>query len=299
MSKFRKFGVRGFTLIELVMVIAITSILAVVLAVIIRPAFQAYLDVRNRAATVADTQAAMQMISQDVRLAVPNSVRSPSALCVEVIPTSTGGAFRMAADTANDTPAGCTASATCSAPLDTSIATTVFDVLSTLTSSPSVGDSVVVGNQDPSQVYSGSNRALITAVSTPRATDGVARLTVSATQFPVGYADGRFDVVSQSTQAVTYVCDGADGTLDSDGNGKGTLYRRSAYGFNASLASCPTGVTLAGASVVAKSVKTCSFVYSPNQGSTQQNGLLSLQIQTTRSNETVTLISSVNVANVP
>lgn len=290
---------KGFTLIELVMVILITAILAAVFAVVLRPALAAYLDVRNRAATVADTQAAMQMIAQDIRAAVPNSTRTAGALCVEAIPTSTGGAYRLAGDSVNDTPSGCAASSTCSAPLDTSSTTGVFDVLSTLTTTPAVGDSVVIGNQDPSQVYSGTNRALITAVATPRPSDGTLRLSVAPTQFPLGYADGRFDVVSKGVQAVSYVCDGADGTLDASGNGKGVLYRLSAYGFNTSLSTCPSGTALAGAAVVANNVRSCAFVYSPNQGNTQQNGLLSLQIQMTRNNETVTLSSSVNVGNVP
>ena len=292
-------GVRGFTLIELVVVILITAILATLSAVVLRPALAAYLDVRNRAATVDEAQAAMQMIAQDVRAAVPNSLRSPGALCVEAIPTSTGGAYRLAGDSANDLPADCTASATCSAPLDTAGATTVFDVLSALSKTPAVGDSVVIGNQDPSQVYLGSNRAVITAVATPRPTDGTLRLSVAPTQFPIGYAEGRFNVVAQGVQAVTYACDGADGTLDAQGNGKGVLYRRSAYGFSPSISSCPSGAALAGAGVVARNVRSCTFVYSPNQGNTQQNGLLSLQLEMTRNNETVTLSGSVNVANVP
>ena len=45
---------------------------------------------------------------------------------------------------------------------------------------------------------------------------------------------GRFVIVPAATKAVFYVCSGADGTLDSSGNGKGTLVRLKNYGFNAS-----------------------------------------------------------------
>lgn len=290
---------RGFTLIEMVVVMTLIAICSAVLAVFIRPALQAYLDVQARAALVDSAQTALRVISQDVRVAVPNSIRTPSPLCVEAIPTSSGGSYRLAGDPVNDTPTNCSASSTCSAPLNTATSTSVFDVLSTLQTPPQVGDWVVIANQSPLQVYAGTNRAAVTGVSTPRSTDGTVRVAIAATQFPLGYADGRFVVVPGNTAAVTLVCDGADGTVDAQGNGKGTLYRRSNYGFSATFAACPTGASLAGAAVIARQVKSCAFTYSPNQGSTAQNGFLSLQIDLAKNNETVSLVNGVHVANAP
>ncbi len=288
----------GVTLIELIMVIAIMGISGAVISVFILPAIQSYISVRDRASLASDAQSALRIISQDVHSSVPNSLRTPNSSCIETVPTTSGGGYRIDRDIVNDTPAGCNATGTCSAVVDTSSATSVLDVLSTLSSTPAVGDYVVINNQVPEQIHSGSNRAAITAVSTPRSTDGVLRLSIGSTQFPLGYSDGRF-VVVPSSGPVTYVCNGADGTLDANGDGKGTLYRRSGYGFNTSFASCPTGASLSGAAVVAKKVKSCTFTYSPNQGSTEQNGFLSMAIELSRNNETVSLISGSHVDNAP
>jgi MSHA biogenesis protein MshO len=291
---------KGFTLIELIMTLAIVGICASALVAFIRPSVNAYLDVRNRSSLTADAQAATRTIAQDVRSAVPNSIRTPGPLCVETVPTTSGGSYRTEPDSVNDTPAGCSAGSTCSASVDTSSSatTSVFDVLSTLQSTPAVGDQVVINNQVASQVHSGSNRAAITSVSTPRSTDGTLRLGIAPTQFPLGYTDGRFVVVPASGP-VTYVCDGADGTVDANGDGKGILYRRTNYGFSPTLSSCPASASLSGAAVVARRVKSCTFSYSPNQGATEQNGYLSIAIELTRNNETVGLVSGAHIDNAP
>ena len=184
-----------------------------------------------------------------------------------------------------------------SAPVAPSTATTSFDVLNTLASTPAIGDWVVVDNQNPGDVYAGSNRSAITAVSTPAATLGKHRLGINAMQFPLGYDGGRFDVVSDATQAVFYVCAGASSTLDAGGNAPGVLYRLKAYGFNAAMpATCPSTV---GADVVATAVRSCRFLYSANQGATQQSGFISLQVELTRRNETASLVLGAHVSNVP
>ena len=178
-----------------------------------------------------------------------------------------------------------------------SAATTQFDALSTLASLPAAGDWVVVDNQNPGDVYGGSNRAAVVSVSTPAAALGRHRISVAATQFPTGYDGTRFVVVPDSQQAVFYVCSGADGTLDASGNGRGTLARLSAYGFNPAYpAACPA---IGSAPVLASSVRSCRFVYDPNQGATQQSGFVSMQLELTRSNETVSLLLGAHVANVP
>jgi MSHA biogenesis protein MshO len=156
---------------------------------------------------------------------------------------------------------------------------------------------VVVGNQNPGDVYAGSNRAAITGVATPLATQGRLRLSVAATAFPSGYDGGRFVVVPQAQQAVFYVCAGADDTLDAQGHGKGTLYRLAGYGFNAAApAACPaTG----GAAVVATGVKRCRFVYDPSVGATQQNGHVAMELELAQAGEAATLVLGAQVPNAP
>jgi len=277
---------RGFTLVELVMVIMITGILAASIAVFLKPAIDSYFDTRRRAdlGDMADT--ALRRMGQDIRRAVPNSVRSVSATCFQLVPTIAGGRYRMASDTANDTPAPlpCTPSATCSAPLDTSRATTVFDSLSPLSTVPAVGDHIVIDNQNAGDVYAGVNRGSITAVAVPaRATDGLQRITINSTAFPNGYDGGRFVAVANAEQTVFYSCVG------------NVLYRTVA----AFAANQATTCAATSGAIVATDVTSCNFVYDPNQGATQQSGFVWLRLELGRSGESVALTDGVHVDNVP
>lgn len=288
---------RGFTLFELILVIVIGGIIAATLTVFLRPAFDSYLATRNRSSISAEADLALRRMVRDVRAAVPNSIRSPNNQCFELVPTSTGGRLRMASDTVNDSGPGCIPGPICSAPLDTTQLTSSVDVLTPLSAVPAAGDWLVIGNQSPNEVYSGSNRAAISAVSTPDARFGRHRISIAATQFPLGYNGGRFSIVPASQQAVFYVCSGANGLLDASGNGNGTLRRVASYGFNAGF---PAGCPAAGSGqLLASGVRSCSFIYDPNQGATQQNGFVYLQIELSRRGETAALALGAHVSNVP
>jgi MSHA biogenesis protein MshO len=280
---------RGFTLIELIMVIVIGAVLAATLAVFLRPAFDSWIALRNRAELSHQATSALRRMRDEVRLAVPNSIRTPGSQCIELVPTLTGARLRRETDTVT---AG-------SMPLDTSTATTQFDVMTTFSTTPNIGDFVVIDNQNPGDIYSGTNRAAITAAVTapPNLSFGQHRITIASTQFPPGYDGNRMVVVPNSQQAVFYVCSGADGTLDASGNGKGVLARLSRYGFNGAYPSaCPSA---ASGEVLASSVKSCRFIYDPAQGATQQSGFVSMQLEVTRNSESASLVVGAHVANVP
>jgi MSHA biogenesis protein MshO len=242
---------------------------------------------RTRTRMAAEADNAMRLLLREVRTAVPNSLRTPGTSCFEFVPTKTGGRFRRAADTAN---AG-------SAAADPATATTSFDVLTPLATVPAAGDWVVVDNQNPGDVYAGTNRSAITAVSTPAAALGRHRLAINALQFPLGYDGGRFSVVDAAQQAVFYVCSGASTTLDATGTAPGVLVRLSGYGFNAAApGSCPATT---GGAVVATGLRSCRFLYDANQGATQQSGYIAMQLEFTRNGETTSLVTGAHVANVP
>lgn len=288
----------GFTLIELVIVIALTGVLAAALVIFFRPAVDGYFDVRRRAALsdIADT--ALRGMAREIRSAVPNSIRQPNPQCFELLPTSAGGRYRMAPDTVRD--AGC-AGAGCSMSLDTAQPSTGFDVLSPLSTPPAIGDWVVIANHNANDAYQGVNRAAITQFttftgsSTPTNAVAAHRISFASTQFPSGYAGGRFSIVPANggNPAVFYVCDrpGISG-----GNGTGTLVRVNGAFNPAYPTACPA---VTGASVVATHVSNCRFTYSPTASVTQQNGFVTMLLEITQGNETVALSLGAHVDNVP
>lgn len=288
---------RGFTLVEMILVILIGGVIAATLTVFARPALEAYLATRSRADLVAQADLALRRLTRDLRAGVPNAIRIPAASCIELLPASTGGRYRAGPDTQADASPGCSPAANCAARLDTTQSTSSFDVLGPLPALPAVGDQVVVGNQSPEQVYGGSNRASITALSTPAASQGSLRISIAATQFPNGYDGGRFLVVPAAQGPVFYVCEGADGSVDGDGNARGRLLRLAGYGYQAAYpSSCPNA---AAGDVLATQVASCQFVYNPSQGATQQHGHVWLQLQLRRRGETVTLAHGAHVDNAP
>lgn len=276
---------RGFTLVEMVIVIVITGVIAVALALFLRPALDTYFSSSSRAALADDADTALRRLLRDVRSAVPNSVRIPNDQCLELVPTIAGGRLRMGPDLVNDVSSGCSPGANCAAGLDPSQPSSTLDVLTPFNTMPSVGDFLVLGNQNANDVYSGVNRAAITGISTPAATQGKHRLSIASTQFPPGFDSGRFSVVAASEKAVFYICNG------------GALWRLSNYGFNAAYpSSCPS---VAGAKRVASGLSSCSFVYDPNPGASPQFGYVWVQLQLTRNGENSTITGGAHVVNAP
>jgi MSHA biogenesis protein MshO len=275
---------RGFTLLELLAVLTITGILAAVLTVYLRPAIESYLDTRRRAnlSDMADT--ALRRMGQDIRSAVPNSIRPQSPTCFQLVPTITGGRYRKGLHMSFTVPVP-------SAPLDTTVATTSFDVFNRMRTIPAPNDWVVINNQNTDDVYNGVNRSQITLVQTPSPVAGLVvgqhRITINPIQFSSGYDEGRFVVVANNANAQTvfYSCNAATRTL----------YRTMAP-FNADRAATCNSVN---GDIVATNVANCTFVYDPNQGATQQSGFLHMQLQLADQAESVTLVHGVHVENVP
>ena len=286
---------RGVTLLELVVVMIVAGSIVAVLTLFLRPAVQSYLLGRHRAELLQVADASLAMMVREVRRAVPNSIRTPGNQCFEMVPSSGGGRYRAGPDTEADSAPGCTAAADCAAWVDTSQASSVFDVLARSGDTPALGDWVVINNQHGNDIYDGLDRSPIRAIASPRAGDGIQRLTIDPLAVSPGYDGGRFLLVPDATQAVFYSCVGADGTVDASGHGKGQLLRSSHYGFNSAY---PGGCPATG-EVLATQVRSCNFVYDPNQGATQQSGFVWLELELARAGEIAHLGMGAHVSNVP
>lgn len=294
MPRLRSVG--GFTLIEAIIVIVITGILAGIVVAFITKPVEGYVDSVRRAELTDAADVALRRLARDVRLALPNSLRLKNSsnatvnscasgveCYIEFIITKGGGRYR---DTADGSTGGNFLSFTGSTPS--------FDVLGGLPTSPTIaqGDYIVVYNlgsdYPPADAYSGGNRVEVDAtwggsnpVTVSAATQGV----FSSQSPPLPSPDARFQVVDKNDKVIRYGC--ASGAL--------TRYRGCAFGTTTS--GC-TGSLLAGSTTLEPKAA-CVIEYQAN--ATGRNGLLYLQLTLTDtpSGESVSLFQQIHVDNAP
>lgn len=277
----------GFTLVEAVMVIVITGILAAVVAIFIRAPVQGYFDTVRRAELTDQADLALRRITRDVRLALPNSVRVSTVggvHYIEFIMTRSGGRYR---DVSDGSTGGDFLSFSNAADLS-------FDVHGPMPAITPGLDFIVVFNLGPGNAPANAYATGDACVSCNRARiNGVAGNTVTlasnpyASQAPpLSSPNGRFQVVPGDVRAVTYSC-------PIGGAAAGNLTRRWNYGFFAAQPTPPVG----GAQALLATDANCIVNYAPAIGG--RHGLLDLQLTLTSQGETVTLQQQIRVDNAP
>lgn len=284
----------GFTLVEAVVVIVITSIIGTVVAVFLRAPVQGYVDSVARAELSDTADLALRRISRDLRLALPNSVRIDTNY-MELLLTSTGGRYL----TEDDGVAGqiLDFETTCVAPATGAVpAGCKFDVVGPAPNSGNnpiaAGDSIVVHNLGfaPADAYAGGNRAVVKGVSGQTVT---LESNVFATQTPhkLRSPTNRFHVV---TTPVTYVCNGTES------GGNGTLVRYWGYPIQASQPVSAAALAGVPNAILATNVVQCSFNSVALRNT--RTGLISiaLTLEVANSNSgRITLVHQVHVDNTP
>jgi MSHA biogenesis protein MshO len=86
---------RGFTLIELVITIAVGSVVTAFMALFIVTPMTTYTAQTRRATLVDAADSALRFIGRDLRAALPNSVRvSPSGSVLELLATFDGARYQ-------------------------------------------------------------------------------------------------------------------------------------------------------------------------------------------------------------
>lgn len=283
---------RGFTLIEMVMVIVILGVVGSMVAVFMKGPIDAYFASARRAGLTDVADTVVRRMARDIHKALPNSLRTPGTQCVEFIPTKTGGRYRVHEVAAGD-----------GKNLDFSTVDTTFHMLGSNAALPVnqrmvANDVVVVYNLGISgaDAYANpsENTATISSLGTPTAVPIETPIVLNpGKQFPLASGSGRFHVVSGTEQVVGYVCSGA-GT-SAAGNGTGVLRRYVNTLPYAAPASCPTPA--ASDPIVATQVSACNFDYTGSD--LQRNALIRMTLQITDSGETVSLQHEVHVNNTP
>ena len=277
---------RGFTLVEMIVVIVITGIIGGIVAIFLRTPVQGYVDSARRAELTDIADTALRRISRDLHMALPNSVRVTGACngtttCyIEFIPTIGGGRYRDSKDSLGN-----------GNPLEFTFADTSFDVLGTM---PPVaaGEQIVVYNLGISgaNAYTGNT----SATDVRRVVSNVAGNVISITSAsPLPFDSCQYDTSGnvvggcrfQVVQtAVTYACDPVAGTL--------TRWQGYAIQFPQPTAS-PGGTT----SLLATNVSACSFNYAV--GASQRSGLVTMHLTVSEQGENVNLYAATHVNNVP
>lgn len=263
---------QGFTLVELVMVITILGVVSGMVAVFMRGPIDAYFAASRRAALTDVADTVMRRIERDVRKALPNSLRTPSAQCLELIPTKTGGRYR-----ADGTAAALTFDA----------ADTDFNMLGLNSALPVdqrivAGDVIVVYNLGPSvpqaDAYQDASPAIVKLLGAEAGGETPITLTAGK-QFPLESGGNRFHVVPAAERVVSYVCSG------------NTLTRT--VNSASFISTCPTT-----GPVIANNVS-CNFDYSGDDLARNALVRIVLQIKTSNNAESVQLQQEIHVNNTP
>jgi len=279
---------RGFTLIELVITIAVGSVVVAFMALFIVTPMTIYTSQTRRAMLVDAADSALRFIGRDLHAALPNSVRvsaSGSVTALELLATADGARYQDSGPLSNPALALDLTAA------DGAFATTVpFTQLTLPWMSNAYFLSIYNVGVPGANAYQMANvitPAGTTITISAGATANQDLVTLSPSfQFAYGSPGQRVFLVSGP---VTYLCDTAAATLT----------RYSSYTIASAQPASAAALNAAGASaaLVASNVAGCQFVLSA--GTAQRNALATLTLQIAQSGESVQLLHQVQVVNAP
>ncbi len=279
----------GFTLIELVITMTITTIVVAFAGLFIAGPVRGFTDQVRRAELVDSAESSLRRMGRDIRRALPNSVRVRdigSIKALELLNAVEGVRYR-----AGPPPGNADAWLNFAAADGAFNSIGVFDSITKPFSSATHYLSVYnVG-------VAGADAYELTNVITPPGTEieievnavGEDRVTVNPA-FQFAYPSPRQRVYLIDTP-VSFLCDTAVGTLT----------RYSGYAITSNQADRDTAAELlaagATAALMSDNLTACTFTFTP--GTAQRAGLVTLSMTVTQDGESIVLLQQVHIDNVP
>ncbi len=292
-ARYRSSASNGFTLIELIMVIVITGIIAGMISIFISKPMEGYVDVSNRAELVDAAGSALQMMARDIRAALPNSIRCNAAgTALELLHTADGVRYRKG---------GYTGGADPSRQLDVTQNDQDFNSIGPFQnigplpyhSSTTLPPRLVIYNLG-APGYDAYQAAGTTGIMTPSTT------TITITDDSANHAGEDHIHLSQAQQfgtdsprqrlflvdtPISYVCNTTTGLLT----------RYSNYPIAATASFPPAGTSTS--APLTQYLTACQIQYDP--GTATRGGLVTMSLTLTKNGESVTLLQQVHVDNSP
>jgi MSHA biogenesis protein MshO len=276
------------TLVELVITIAVGSVVVAFMSMFIVMPMTAYMAQTRRAALVDDAENALRFMARDLRSSLPNSVRtatSGTVTALEFLATIDGARYRDGGPLSN--PALDLDFTTADGAFSTTVPFTQLTLPWSSSSAYISIDNVGVPGAD---AYAMANVITPAGTTINVAAGGSANVNLITLSPPFQFAYGspgkRLYLVSGP---VSYLCD----------TSAGTLKRYSGYAISSSQITSDSGLIAAGATaaLVSADVGSCQFTYSA--GTAQRNALATLTLQFTNNGETVQLLHEVQIVNTP
>lgn len=290
---------RGFTLVELVMVIALAGAVAVLISTALSRPLEGFVAQSRRAELVDLAAGALNRMARDIRLAVPNSVRVRGSSEIEMLNVLDAGRYRPnrvggdGLQFAPGTAPACTASFNALSGLGQCSA---FQVLASGLNLAGARWLVVynIGAQSGGNPVAGANiwagagaggAHVITPDGSNFAATSLAGNETLLTVTPP--AGGSFNFAYASPQRRFYLADQIVGYRCDLVSGQLLRFTRNAR----------TPAYSGSSALQASHVTGCSLTYQP--GSTQRAALVNLRLQLTLEGESIELFQQVHVDNAP
>jgi len=281
---------RGFTLIELVITMAVSAVVLSFMAMFIAGPVRGYTDQTRRAELVDLAENSLGRVTRDIRRALPNSIRitvSGSITALELLNTVDGVRYRE-----QPPPADPDRQLDFTGPDNAFNSVGAFNGISKPFSSATHYLSIYNVGVPGADAYELAN--VITPAGTQididaDAAPGEDNVTLAPSfQFSFGSPAQRVFLVDGP---VTFLCDLLTGTL----------FRYAGYAITANQTDRDSDAELVAAgatrTLIADHMTSCAVAYAP--GTSERAGLVTLEFGVSDSGETVSLLRQVHVDNVP